>query len=145
MKRATFTAADLEKLANAVWSEYHSSLEEKWTFRKEHVLNAMLADLADPAPTRAEAQCCMCGKRELSTEEDSGPECELTDGRWVCSRSCYERAVDGPTLAEALSLPEVAALVEAGNRMANSIKGDYIHPGAATSWDATLRAIEEDK
>lgn len=42
----TFTAADLEKLANAVWSEYQSSLEEKWTFRKEHVLNAMAADLA---------------------------------------------------------------------------------------------------
>lgn len=42
----TFTAADLEKLANAVWSEYHGSLEEKWTFRKEHVLNAMIADLA---------------------------------------------------------------------------------------------------
>ena len=40
------------------------------------------------------AQCCMCGKTGLSTVEgDGGPECELSDGRWVCSRECWDRAV----------------------------------------------------
>ncbi len=39
--------------------------------------------------------------------------------------------------------PVVQALVEAGNRMANSIKGDYIHPGAATAWDAALAAFDK--
>jgi hypothetical protein len=39
------------------------------------------------------AQCCMCGKKGLSTEEDGGPECELSDGRWVCSSDCYDVAL----------------------------------------------------
>ena len=41
-----------------------------------------------------------------------------------------------------LSDPRVKALVEAGNRMANSIKGNYIHPGSATAWDAALSALQ---
>lgn len=40
------------------------------------------------------AQCCMCGKLGLSTTEgDGGTECELTDGRWVCSAECWDRAI----------------------------------------------------
>ncbi len=39
------------------------------------------------------AQCCMCGKKGLYTEEDGGPECELFDGRWVCSSDCYDVAL----------------------------------------------------
>ena len=39
------------------------------------------------------AQCCMCGKTDLSTAEDGGPECELHDGRWVCSSECWDIAV----------------------------------------------------
>ena len=39
------------------------------------------------------AQCCMCGKTGLSTAEDGGPECELHDGRWVCSSECWDTAV----------------------------------------------------
>jgi hypothetical protein len=34
----------------------------------------------------------MCGKKGLSIVEDDGPECELSDGRWVCSAECWERA-----------------------------------------------------
>ena len=42
-------------------------------------------------------QCCMCGKLDLSTVEgDGGKECELADGRWVCSQDCYDRAVSPP-------------------------------------------------
>ncbi len=39
------------------------------------------------------AQCCMCGKRGLSTADDGGPQCELNDGRWVCSSDCYDVAI----------------------------------------------------
>lgn len=43
------------------------------------------------------AQCCMCGKTGLSTVEgDGGPECELSDGRWTCSRECWDRATAQP-------------------------------------------------
>lgn len=41
-------------------------------------------------------QCCMCGKLDLSTvEDDGGAECELHDGRWVCSSDCYDHAIIG--------------------------------------------------
>jgi hypothetical protein len=40
------------------------------------------------------AQCCMCGKRGLSTADDGGPQCELSDGRWVCSSDCYDVALE---------------------------------------------------
>ena len=46
-----------------------------------------------PADGAALAQCCMCGKTDLSTAEDGGQECELHDGRWVCSRECWDIAV----------------------------------------------------
>lgn len=48
---------------------------------------------ASPTPPADVAQCCMCGKKGLSTDEDGGPECELDDGRWTCSRQCWSRAV----------------------------------------------------
>ena len=48
-----------------------------------------------------QVQCCMCGKTGLSTIEDGGPECEMDDGRWVCSVDCYDRAVLNPLEAEA--------------------------------------------
>lgn len=40
-------------------------------------------------------RCCMCGKIGLSTTEgDGGGECELADGRWVCSQVCYDLATE---------------------------------------------------
>ena len=44
-------------------------------------------------PANTSAQCCMCGKRGLSTVEgDGGTECELPDGRLTCSHDCWDRA-----------------------------------------------------
>lgn len=45
-------------------------------------------------PQQEEApQCCMCGKKGLSTiEGDGGTECQLEDGRWTCSEPCFEKA-----------------------------------------------------
>jgi hypothetical protein len=40
---------------------------------------------AQPEPVADAAQCWMCGKR--------GPQCELSDGRWVCSSDCYDVAL----------------------------------------------------
>nr|RDS95620.1 hypothetical protein DWF04_06320 [Cereibacter sphaeroides f. sp. denitrificans] len=67
--------------------------------------DARLAAWVEP-PT---VQCCMCGKTGLSTAEDGGPECELHDGRWVCSSECWERACDPrpPTVAEAARVLQV--------------------------------------
>lgn len=46
------------------------------------------------SPVGGAAQCCMCGKKGLSTVEgDGGSECELSDGRWVCSAECWDKAV----------------------------------------------------
>jgi hypothetical protein len=38
--------------------------------------------------------------------------------------------------------PDVAALVEAGNVMADAIRGDYIVPGSAAAWFVALAAWE---
>lgn len=66
-------------------------------------LAGRLASLASmPAPAvRVKPQCCMCGKLGLSTTEgDGGTECELSDGRWVCSFECWDRALTpAPDLA----------------------------------------------
>lgn len=50
---------------------------------------ATIGDIGAP-----QAQCCMCGKKGLSTAEDGGPECELSDGRWTCSSACWEMTAD---------------------------------------------------
>jgi hypothetical protein len=46
-----------------------------------------------------DAQCCMCGKKGLSAEENGGPECELHDGRWVCSENCWNDALESSAAA----------------------------------------------
>jgi hypothetical protein len=95
----------------------------------------------DVQPAPDVAQCCMCGKNGLSTEEDGGPECELSDGRWVCSRDCYERAVQ--------PAPDVAALVEAlqriacGNPTCDSPEADAQNSAAIAR--AALAALEARK
>ena len=69
------------------------------TARSRALRNSAAAILAlrdKPAP----AQCCMCGKTDLSTVEgDGGPECQLDDGRWTCSHACYDRATEEPAPA----------------------------------------------
>lgn len=47
----------------------------------------------EPAAEEPCEICCVCGKA-VSTAEDGGPECELEDGRWVCSRVCYDAEQD---------------------------------------------------
>ncbi len=44
-------------------------------------------------------------------------------------------------LQQALAMPEIAALVEAGNVMANALRGNYIVPGTAGAWGAALAAL----
>jgi len=52
------------------------------------------------------------------------------------------RAIPLPTdaelLAAAAELPEVRALVDAGEVMANALRGSYIVPGSATAWAAAI-------
>ena len=96
---------------------------------------------AGPQPIAVQdAQCCMCGKRGLSTAEDGGPECELSDGRWVCSRLCYSRAVDGVSVQDAARVPEIAALIEAATAAKPHIRG-----ALGFTLNAALRAIAEGR
>ena len=67
-----------------------------------------------PAVQPDAVQCCMCGKKGLSTEEDNGPECELSDGRWVCSEDCWNDALE----------PSAAAIQEAAFREVLEIARD---------------------
>lgn len=58
-------------------------------------------------------QCCMCGKTELSIKEgDSGQECQLDDGRWTCSRECWDQASDS-RLAVALAYQQALTVAVA--------------------------------
>ena len=66
------------------------------------------------------AQCCMCGKTGLSTAEDGGPECELHDGRWVCSSDCWDRAA-----LEPVAQPEPGYMETCGACMGSGYGG---HP-----------------
>lgn len=68
--------------------------------------------LADAIPAaQITVQCCMCGKTGLSTVEDGGAECELNDGRWVCSAECYDRALPA-TASTAVDLRPIREALE---------------------------------
>jgi hypothetical protein len=81
---------------------------------------------APPAPSSARPQCCMCGKKGLSTVEgDGGTECELSDGRWVCSSECYDRAVE----------PAPSVAVKALHQAASDFMHLFIQDGHLTMQD----------
>lgn len=54
--------------------------------------------LALTAAQQTEAKCCMCGA-SVDTRENGTPGAQLTDGRWTCSDSCWERAAGDQTEA----------------------------------------------
>lgn len=49
------------------------------------------------------------------------------------------------TTAQLMSDPRVKALVEAGEVMAQALRGDYIVPGSATNWGKALAQLKEPK
>jgi hypothetical protein len=76
-------------------------------------------------------QCCMCGKKGLSTEEDGGPECELDDDRWVCSGDCWNDAVQPDAelaMRIAVQMEVHAALGTTTKAKADAIKA-LLNPG----------------
>ncbi|MDI6837830.1 MAG: hypothetical protein QMD99_19250 [Rhizobiaceae bacterium] len=77
-------------------------------------LSATKAGLEAAISAAPEApQCCMCGKTGLSTKEgDGGAECELNDGRWVCSAECWDKAV-GDAAPEAVRVKELEVNTDA--------------------------------
>ena len=79
------------------------------------------------------AQCCMCGKRGLLTADDGGPQCELHDGRWVCSSGCYDVALG-------IMLKPVAGA--APRRASGPIDSDagFATSGAEARWIADIDA-----
>jgi len=108
---------------------------------------------AQPEAVAGAAQCCMCGKKGLSTEEDGGPECELSDGRWVCSSDCYDVALGimlkpvaggAPvTVQEAARVLLIAESLEAWAQCARDCR--HITPSIVGLMDMalTLRALAQ--
>lgn len=82
--------------------EHHANeIAAETEFPTHTVVTPLYAAAPDPQPAQDIAQCCMCGKTGLSTiEGDGGTECQLDDGRWTCSQSCWERAVAGLMAAQ---------------------------------------------
>jgi hypothetical protein len=78
----------VDDVADAIETAYRNGFEDG----ERH------AGEAAPPQTSVEGPpCCMCGKTNLSIAEgDGGQECQLSDGRWVCSPDCWDRAVEPP-------------------------------------------------
>lgn len=88
----------------------------------------------------ASPQCCMCGKKGLSTVEgDGGFECELSDGRWVCSAECWDKAVD-PAPAS-----DIAALREENERLKKALEKIASTPawGCPERWETTPAEVRQ--
>ena len=82
-------ATESERIA--VGSDHHERLD-KATRRVVRLARPGFTR-ADRAASEGQVQCCMCGRKDLSTiEGDGGEECQLWDGRWTCSRGCYDKA-----------------------------------------------------
>lgn len=90
-------------------------------------LRSTMTALAEAQAAQAGVvQCCMCGKKGLSTAEDGGPECELHDGRWVCSRKCWEVASDLADPTGVALLAELRARAERADELGKRL-GRRIH------------------
>lgn len=80
-------ASELAACAMSVIKSYDSNLHGKFQ-------ESFAAIIANQSNTDKDVYCCICFKTGLSTvEDDGGTECQLSDGRWVCSRECYEEAL----------------------------------------------------
>lgn len=86
------------ELADEIWASLdevrrETNLTDSW-YSVAEIEGQRIVEFARRIAT---PQCCMCGKKGLSTMEgDGGTECELADGRWVCSQACYDKAVPMP-------------------------------------------------
>ena len=112
---------------------------------REHLIEAHLASREAQQPAQETVQCCMCGKKGLSTVEgDGGEECQLWDDRWTCSRACYD-------IAYSLAHPPQpsASVVEALRELVAACEAYPVNiPRADAALDnahAVLRALKGEK
>ena len=116
---AALDRAEVNTAAVEAMREACASVAECAPYKRGGIVCACSEGLGDwtakairslPTPTPMTVQCCMCGKKGLSTVDgDGGAECELPDGRWTCSRECWDRATEPMTAQQAARVPEVAA------------------------------------
>jgi hypothetical protein len=93
--------AEKKTWSDEVWAFCHASgaieaFRDEETCRMEaesHGREITVARLT--GATDRGLQCCQCGAVGLSSDEDGGPECQLSDDRWTCSDRCYDRAIAG--------------------------------------------------
>jgi hypothetical protein len=112
---------------------------------KQQMLEAEVKELKariETLTTERDAQCCMCGKKGLSTEEDGGPECELSDGRWVCSEDCWNDALEPDAIAAyriAALTAELVAIKEAYDDVEQYARRHCAEVAALTAENARLK------
>ena len=110
---------------------------------EEEITGPIIA-LVATIETNTTAQCCACGKKGLSIAEDGGPDCQLADGRWTCSRECYDLA-QGRVEEAFLGLPNDRDLavarhvLESAAQKAENCDG-YKYPSVV----AALRALDAE-
>ena len=103
----------------------------------------VLTARAEAAEARLEqVQCCMCGKTGLSTVEDGGPECQLDDGRWVCSSQCWEKAV-GPVTEAHVADEMLDRVSKAVGRITTDDAGDNWPSDRAGVWLLAFETVQK--
>ncbi len=125
------------RINDTMVKEKFSTVEAAKAYAQSKYEEAVHDIIRSALSSPASPQCCMCGKKGLSTVEgDGGPECELSDGRWVCSAECWDKAV------ELTPASDIAALREENERLraiALDIQSQYIKQDAAIK---VLKRIE---
>jgi hypothetical protein len=99
--------------------------QESWV-RGEMGMGETVGKVSAALEPDTTAQCCACGKKGLSIAEDGGPECELADGRWTCSRECYDLA-QGRAEEAFLGLPSERDLAVARHVLEAAAKNAETH------------------
>lgn len=103
---------DANKMVENISARYPNPVESFTQVRADaeaaHVINPHVAKVSGPQSAWPPT-CCVCSKTNLSTVEgDGGEECQLSDGRWVCSEKCWDVAVDAAEDARGVVTPSPA-------------------------------------
>lgn len=110
-------------------------------------VSAIAALEAALAAQPVSAQCCMCGAA-VDTRENGTPGAQLTDGRWTCSESCWERAAqpvvgDGFVMVpRELTDPMFNAWLMNLSVSKKPPKPEKLHELATSWWNAMLTAAQ---
>ena len=104
--------AEAEEVAAAALQELAIIRDENADLRRQlddagkaafvaHMEERNRREAAEAKVAALETICPVCGKQDISTAEDGGPECQMATGHWVCSRRCYELLAEARAATDA--------------------------------------------